>query len=309
MFSQKLIFKKIFKNFLHPLDSGGGICYNANRKTEKKEKNMIRRKNEGIKYPIRETVVEKVGKGLRKNLRRMSTFRNPDGRLWEERFEDARGFSDGLALVKLEDGWTYVDVNRAVWKERFEDARDFSEGLAPVELEDGWTYVDANHKLWEERFKTAGGFGSIYSSKIESIPNGIAYSFISGIAEVTLKNGEKYLVDHDKNMCPAKFKYELDGMSADKFLGLGTDCFENEGFIKMAMSFVKRDLLKQVKRHKEIDDEYANYCVETLEECAKKIEIERAEIERLRKDKPESDKKREELIKKIENFGVTKESK
>ena len=264
---------------------------------------------EEIKYPVPVKVEIKVRKGLRTTMKEMWTFKNPDGTLWEERFEQVGKFSEGLAPVKLEDGsYTFVNFKHTLWEERFEDAKGFSEGLAPVKMEDGWTYVDVNHTLWEERFEKTGDFGDV-CGKGRKIPNGIAFTYISGVAKVTLKNGEVCLVDHDKNMCSDEYRYTLEDMSVDEFLGLKTDCFEDDGFIKMAVDFVKRDLVKHVGERKEIDDEYAKYCNEALTAVQEKIDKEKAEIERLAKDKPKSDKNREELIKKIEDFEIAREKK
>lgn len=226
---------------------------------------------EEFAYPRPVKVIIKVRKGLRTTTKTMWTFKNPDGTLWEERFEDAGYFNEGLASVKLEDGWTYVDVK---------------------------------HTLWEERFEKAGDFGEVR----KFLNYGVSYP-IPGIASVTFNNGREYLVDHDRNVCPMEFKSALYDMSVNNFLGLETDCFGDEGFVKMAVGFVKRDLLKQVKGRKEVDDEYAKYCSEALTAVDEKIKKEKAEIERLAKDKPKSDKKREELIKKIEDFEITGEKK
>ena len=262
-----------------------------------------------FKYPEPVKVEIKVRKGLRKTTKTMWTYKNPDGSLWEERFEGVGKFCDGLAPVKLEDGsYTFVSFRHTLWEERFEDAKGFSEGLASVKLQDGWTYVDVKRALWTERFEKAGGFGDV-SGKGRIVSDGIQFTRIPGIASVTLKNGERYIVDHDKNMCQDKYRYTLEDMSADEFLGLETDCFEDEGFVKMAVGFVKRDLLKQVEGRKEVDDEYAKYCNEELAALQEKIDKEKAEIERLAKDKPKSDAKREELIKKIEDFEITREKK
>ena len=264
---------------------------------------------EEFAYPRPVKVKIKVRKGLRTTTKTMWTFKNPDGTLWEERFEQVGKFSEGLAPVKLEDGsCTFVNLEHNLWEERFEQVGEFSEGLAPVKLQDGWTYVDVKRTLWKERFEKASDFGEV-TGKGRAIPNGIQFTRIPGIASVTLKNGERYLVDHDKNMCQDKYRYTLEDMSADEFLGLETDCFGDEGFVKMAVGFVKRDLLKQVKGRKEVDDEYAKYCSEALTAVDEKIKKEKAEIERLAKDKPKSDKNREELIKKIEDFEITREKK
>lgn len=51
----------------------------------------------------------------------------------EDRFEDARSFSEGLAAVQIHGKWGYTDKNaKVVIPPEYSDAGAFSEGLAPV---------------------------------------------------------------------------------------------------------------------------------------------------------------------------------
>lgn len=59
------------------------------------------------------------------------------------RFEEYRDFAEGLAAVRLNGKWGYID-NRAQLAilPRFEDAGDFSGGLAGVRLDHRWGYIN-----------------------------------------------------------------------------------------------------------------------------------------------------------------------
>ena len=71
--------------------------------------------------------------------------------IWTERFELIDYFSEGLAAVRLEDGWTFIDKAHNIWPERFKHTFYFSKGLAPVELEDGSKrFVDKEHRVYLE---------------------------------------------------------------------------------------------------------------------------------------------------------------
>ena len=58
-------------------------------------------------------------------------------------FTGAGRFSDGLAPVKTDGKWTYIDdKGNAKFRPQFELAYPFSEGLAPVKLGGQWMYID-----------------------------------------------------------------------------------------------------------------------------------------------------------------------
>jgi len=62
-------------------------------------------------------------------------------------FDDARGFSEGLAPVRLAEQWGYIDeAGKYVINPQFQDAREFSDGLARVRLGDEWGYIDKEGK-------------------------------------------------------------------------------------------------------------------------------------------------------------------
>jgi hypothetical protein len=61
----------------------------------------------------------------------------------EPKFDDAKQFNDGLAVVKLADRFGYVDkTGQWAIRPRFKSAGNFSDGLAPVGTENGLCYVN-----------------------------------------------------------------------------------------------------------------------------------------------------------------------
>ncbi len=67
-----------------------------------------------------------------------STYINEEGDIFKNRYESAGNFNEGLAPVRTDEGWGYIDKheNFVIYpKERFHWAKEFSEGLAAVEID------------------------------------------------------------------------------------------------------------------------------------------------------------------------------
>ena len=103
-------------------------------------------------------------------------------------FDEARNFSDGMALVRIGDKWGYIDksyfpmivpekegLTKLAIEAPFDVAGDFSEGLAAVKVANKWGYIDKAGKIViNPQFEFAG-------------------SFLAGLAPVTSgKCGEAY---------------------------------------------------------------------------------------------------------------------
>jgi hypothetical protein len=71
-------------------------------------------------------------------------FIDKSGRvLSQDRYEDARSFSEGLAAVEINSAWGFVGRSgKIAITPRFEDVGSFSSGLAPSKIEDRWGYID-----------------------------------------------------------------------------------------------------------------------------------------------------------------------
>lgn len=62
-------------------------------------------------------------------------------------YDDAEDFSEGLAAVKQNGKWGYVDkTGKEVIAYKYDNARSFSEGLAAVYLDEKWGYIDKTGK-------------------------------------------------------------------------------------------------------------------------------------------------------------------
>lgn len=62
-------------------------------------------------------------------------------------FETIRGFSEGLAAVKQQEKWGYINtMGKMVIPPIYDKARDFHEGKAAVKTEKGWGYIDVDNK-------------------------------------------------------------------------------------------------------------------------------------------------------------------
>jgi hypothetical protein len=63
------------------------------------------------------------------------------------KYDDAHDFSEGLAAVKLDGKWGFIDkTGKKIIPLKYDDAEHFSEGLAPVKLDDKWGFIDKTGK-------------------------------------------------------------------------------------------------------------------------------------------------------------------
>ncbi|MBW4574011.1 MAG: WG repeat-containing protein [Aphanothece sp. CMT-3BRIN-NPC111] len=76
------------------------------------------------------------------------------------RFKQAESFSEGLALVQVNNHYGYIDkTGKIVIAAQFAAAQSFNEGLAAVLLPDGWSYIDqTGRNIAKARYKQAGSF-------------------------------------------------------------------------------------------------------------------------------------------------------
>ncbi len=94
-------------------------------------------------------------------------------------YDEAKSFSEGLAAVKKEDKWGYIDNQGSlVWPYKFDLAMPFEEGLAAVKLQDKWGYFNKKGEI------------------ITGFQFNMAESFSEGLAVVKLENKYGFI---DKN--------------------------------------------------------------------------------------------------------------
>ena len=66
----------------------------------------------------------------------------------QPQFEEAFSFFEGLAAVKFDGKWGYVDKHaKYTIHPQFDEAGNFENGFAPVRLGSGWGYINKEGKL------------------------------------------------------------------------------------------------------------------------------------------------------------------
>ena len=78
----------------------------------------------------------------------------------ELKYKEAHPFINGLARVKITDKWMFINkTNKIVIPAKFDEAKDFSEGLACVKLGRLYGFIDKTGKeIIGIKYKTAGSF-------------------------------------------------------------------------------------------------------------------------------------------------------
>jgi hypothetical protein len=94
-------------------------------------------------------------------------------------FEVAQPFSDGLAAVRVDSKWGYIDkTGKFVIEPQFKGAGPFSEGLAPA------GNVDFNSVTRSEEPEPTTGFIDKQGKTVFSLPFDLASPFVNGISTV-----------------------------------------------------------------------------------------------------------------------------
>jgi hypothetical protein len=110
---------------------------------------VLQLENDGNKYF---SIIEKKQKGIYQE--------NCYTWLLEPQFDDAENFSDGMAAVKKDGKWGYINKQGTiVIPPQFDDAKNFSDGMARVKKDDEWGYINKQGKfvippqfVWAEDF-------------------------------------------------------------------------------------------------------------------------------------------------------------
>lgn len=122
------------------------------------------------------------------------TFVDRRGNVLDERFDNARDFSEGLAPVLKEGKWGYIDKSgRLVIEPRFDNAQPFADGRALVKVGDLHGFIDEHGEL-------------VIPAKFKD-----AFSFSEGLAAVGSLNwegdGGLYYIDrHGRTVIPGPFR-------------------------------------------------------------------------------------------------------
>jgi hypothetical protein len=135
------------------------------------------------------------------------------GNLWK--YDEAYRFDEGLAPVKLNGKWGYIDKNKnEIIPLKYDYALGFNQhlqGLALVKLNSKCHYIDTKGNRWKydeaydfneslARVMLNGKWGYIDRNKNEVIPLNYIYAgdfnlFLQGLAYVGLKNGKCHYID------------------------------------------------------------------------------------------------------------------
>lgn len=84
------------------------------------------------------------------------------------RFDDAFGFSDGLALVRQDDRYGYIDrAGQLAIAPRFEDAWHFTDGRAPAKMDGQWGLIDAEGTMVETFDDSSGAFAGTPNLRVD----------------------------------------------------------------------------------------------------------------------------------------------
>ena len=130
------------------------------------------------------------------------------------RYDFVNAFSDGLAKVKINDKWGFVDKSGCeVVSCKYDSVDTFRDGLAKVKINDKWGFVD--------------------KSGIEVIPCRYddAHAFHDGLAYVKKNNKWGYI---DKSGCKViPFKYEYDIYKGFGVLGVYPDFHEGWALVNL----------------------------------------------------------------------------
>lgn len=90
---------------------------------------------------------------------------NGKGEELSKLYDEINNFADGLALVKLNNKYGYIDMTgNEVIPLQYAEAKQFGDGLAPVKINGKWGYIDKSNQLViPAEYDTASPFGRGYA--------------------------------------------------------------------------------------------------------------------------------------------------
>lgn len=146
-------------------------------------------------------------------------------------YEQVDSFSEGLAAVKQNGKWGYIDkAGKEVVPCKYDNARSFSEGLAVVGLNGKWGFIDKTGKeIVPCKYTEARPFSEGLAAVREGTGLGIKWGFVDKTGEVVIPVG-KYGYPY----YALSFREGL--TTVDNNVGLNSDA--REGFINTAGELV-----------------------------------------------------------------------
>ena len=150
----------------------------------------------------------------------------------QAKYDSAYSFREGLASVKLDGKYGYIDkIGKEIIPLKYDLVESFSEGLARVKLDGKWEFIDKTGKEiaplkydYVDSFseglawvKLDGKYGFIDKTGKEVIPLKYddTYSFSEGLASVKLDGKYRFIDKTGKEVIP--FKYDKANSFSDGF--------------------------------------------------------------------------------------------
>ena len=107
-------------------------------------------------------------------------------------FDHASGFSEGIATVKIEKKWGFINtIGKLVIPYQFDNAFGFLEGLATVKIEKKWGFINTDGKL-------------VIPCKFDD-----AWKFSQGIAVVKIKDKQGYINTNGQVVIDCNFDFAI----------------------------------------------------------------------------------------------------
>jgi len=103
----------------------------------------------------------------------------------EQKYEDANSFSDGLAAIKMNGKWGFINtLGEIVIEPQYEDCRNFNENLALVYINSKTVFIDKQGKIVIDI--SGSGFGN-FSEGLATILVDDKYGFIDKTGAIVIK--------------------------------------------------------------------------------------------------------------------------
>ena len=98
------------------------------------------------------------------------------------RYHENRSFSEGLAAVKSDAGWGFIDpTGKEIVPCKYDQVGNFSDGMAPVKLNEQWSFIDKTGKVLNQLSLKHDNYNISY------------LDFHDGMANVVLGSGDSFL--------------------------------------------------------------------------------------------------------------------
>ena len=127
------------------------------------------------------------------------------------KFDEADDFSEGMARVKVETKWGFINGSEYAINPQYDDALPFSDGLAAVKTGDLWGYIDnKGNYVIEPKFEDAGTFCeglacvSINSTSSDDLPK---WGFIDKTGEFVIKPQFEWAQNFSEGLAPIQVSF------------------------------------------------------------------------------------------------------